>query len=965
MASILDELLVLVGLDFSDFQSGQAAMKKQLDELRENVDDTFANIAEAGKGLVGLGTALTIGITAPLVGLVTSAIKADAEMDQLMKGLQAAAKTGEDVTKTFQGLEKAAELPGLNLKQAVEASISLQTVGLSAKESQRYIEQFGNALAAVGKGAPQLNLVVTQLQQMINAPKVLSQDLRPIIQQVPQVAAILTELYGTFDPEKLQKMGISGRVAAEQIVEGLEKVPRVGTSIANSFENLSDSVSRSLAQIGKDLRPVTMMVTDAMATVTTAIKEAATWFESLPVPVQAGAIAFVALVAALGPVLVAVGGLMVSLPTIITAMETMVAVLGVSAAGFVGWGVAIAAGVAALVALGVWVYQHWEPITAVISAAIEDVEIIANGVWLSLSEGVRGFITGFLGAMGQLGAGLKQAFGDVFTIVSGWFASLFGSNGIAGKMLGYFIDDVKDLWSLLSKLPGASGLKNLGQVWDDATAKMKAAQAAADAAQKKLEDAAKAANVHGKAVADAGEATQQYITRNTDRFNTYQKAVLDAWKANKDIAELQSKMNLAMADSWEHITGSAKEYAGIAKDLGLGVDTIGDAYKTLGITMDNVSEKSLQKQIDAFETLKNSGITYTDEMAQAIKAVYQDIEKAMEKSLGNMDSAQLDALNEQLRQIRDYANDHGITLEGITTKTRKEIAKEGDAWKTFAKQVSTIVTDLGRDISDALFSGDWMGMIEDIGKALVRAFVEFGVTQGVNVLVAAIKKNGGLMSVFTDLGGVIKDAWDGLKGMISSAASVAGNAAGGVASTAGAAASTAGTVASTAGSAASTAGSAAGGAASAVSGVASSLMSTVNMISGIAGAVGSIGGAVLSIFQARGAAKINENIQDIMSDVVAHLTDKGISQFFWENAFPVWTDTANKLGWIYDFLREWIFDRALAPIAAALTGGMAGTPAAVGGGGIGTINFYISGAGDPDAISKAVMQKLQLAGFRT
>src|SRR5262249_33315502 len=185
----------------SQFQKFGEQTSKIIDEQKKKWED----LADVGKNLQGIGAALSVGVTAPLVGLAAASVKAAASMDSLRLGLQAVEGGAEAAGKALDDLKEIAKLPGLNLKEATEGYIRLRAVGTSAEDAKKQLSAFGNALATVGKGSADLNGVITQLVQMSAKTKVVAEDLKPVMERVPQVAKILQEAYGTIDTEQLQK----------------------------------------------------------------------------------------------------------------------------------------------------------------------------------------------------------------------------------------------------------------------------------------------------------------------------------------------------------------------------------------------------------------------------------------------------------------------------------------------------------------------------------------------------------------------------------------------------------------------------------------------------------------------------------------------------------------------------------------------------------------------------------------
>lgn len=182
-----------------------------------------------------------------------AAIRANAELDSLMRGLAAVAGSAEAAQSQFARLREVAKLPGLGLKEAVQGSINLQAAGFSAGLAEAALSGFGNALATVGKGREDLFGVITALSQIASKGKISAEEINQIAERVPQIRQIMKSAFGTADTEALQKMGISSEEFVTKITVALNKLPKATGGIQNSFENLKDGIWQSLASLGSGI----------------------------------------------------------------------------------------------------------------------------------------------------------------------------------------------------------------------------------------------------------------------------------------------------------------------------------------------------------------------------------------------------------------------------------------------------------------------------------------------------------------------------------------------------------------------------------------------------------------------------------------------------------------------------------------------------------------------------------------
>lgn len=306
-----NDLQISLGLNNSDFNRGINDSERTLRGFESNVQRSMQNI---GQSLSSFGATLTASVTLPIVGLATASIKAFGDIQALQKGLEAVAGSTQLANKQFNELKEVAKLPGLGLEEAVKGSINLQAIGIDANKSKNILLQFGNAVATVGKGRSEFERAIYGVQQLANTDFPLGEDLNIIKDALPQVSNLLKEAFGTSRSDELQKLGISSKQVLDVILTGLSELPRVSGGIKGAFENLSDSMKISLGRIGKVIND-NFDISDIIDRITGFVDKLVTSFEGLNPTIQKVILITTGLVAAFGPLLLAVGGFITLIPT--------------------------------------------------------------------------------------------------------------------------------------------------------------------------------------------------------------------------------------------------------------------------------------------------------------------------------------------------------------------------------------------------------------------------------------------------------------------------------------------------------------------------------------------------------------------------------------------------------------------------------------------------------------------------
>jgi hypothetical protein len=280
----------------------------------------------------GLGKSLSASLTLPLLGIGVASVKVFADIEKLQKGLESVMGSSEAAAAEFELLKEVAKLPGLGLEEAVSGSVNLQAAGFSADQARKTLLAFGNALATVGKGARELDLVNLALTQLNNKSGGFGQDLRQLTEQLPQLRKSLKEAFGTADTDEISRSGISGAEVVQRLTAEFEKLPKVTGGINNAFENFSDSLKITLAGIGEEISEA-FNLEEVFAAVAETLQSMIESFKALDPNIKKTILVFAGIAAAIGPVLLAVGALVQFLPVLLSGFAVLSGPIGLVVAG--------------------------------------------------------------------------------------------------------------------------------------------------------------------------------------------------------------------------------------------------------------------------------------------------------------------------------------------------------------------------------------------------------------------------------------------------------------------------------------------------------------------------------------------------------------------------------------------------------------------------------------------------------
>ena len=310
----IGKLLLKLGIDTSSLDRELGKVEKSMSKF--------------GNTMKNVGTNLTQSLTLPILGLGAASLKAFAEMEKLEKGMTAIMGSSSLAKDEIVKLREVAKLPGLGLKEAVQGSVNLQAVGLSAEEARSTLMGFGKALAATGKGKVELEAIQYQLTQMISKNKLLAEDYKVIQSNLPLMAEGMKAAFGTTNMDLIRATNIDMKDFILQLSNSLALLPEtqnVTGGLANSFENLSDNIFISLNELGKTINE-SLKLEVVFDNVSKKMEELVNRFKALTPEQQANIVQFALIAAAIGPVILIIGQFATSITSIISLSRILIGV---------------------------------------------------------------------------------------------------------------------------------------------------------------------------------------------------------------------------------------------------------------------------------------------------------------------------------------------------------------------------------------------------------------------------------------------------------------------------------------------------------------------------------------------------------------------------------------------------------------------------------------------------------------
>jgi tape measure domain-containing protein len=367
----------------------------------------FANFAES------TGRDLSTRLSLPILGAGAAAVTSFAKFEKLELSLKALAEEGEDTAATFKRLQEIAQLPGISLEQAAKGAAQLRAVGFEGAQAEEILKGLSKAVTLSGEGPEQLGSVVRQLVQMSSKGRILQEDLSVIQENVPSIGIAIQDAFGTNNIEAIRATGVSAQQFTAEIIKAIsvnEKFQKVQGGISNEFDNFRQSVTASLAELGKTIAE-SINLSGILQKLSGFLQRVTQSFSELSPGVKRFIVITAGVVAAIGPLLFGFGAVVKAGVAIVAAIKLVSGALAALAANPVALAVIAIAGLALAIKTA---YERSETFRKIVA---------------------------------QIGANLKATFAPVINGVIKLFQSLGSAVGTTGVDFNKFLAVVSGVFT--------------------------------------------------------------------------------------------------------------------------------------------------------------------------------------------------------------------------------------------------------------------------------------------------------------------------------------------------------------------------------------------------------------------------------------------------------------------------------------------------------------------------------------
>lgn len=317
------------------------------EKFAKQIGKANAQLQSFGADAKDVGQKLSLGLSAPIAIAGVKALSSAAKFEKLQTQLNVLTGSADQGAEAFKKLVEFSAGTPFQLDELVQANNTLMGFGVSAGDAFKHLQSIGD-IAAVSGG--DLQGISVAFGQVAAAGRLMGQDLLQLINNGVPIIDMLSQSMGVAKSQ-IKDMVSEGKVTFPVLIKAFQDATSEGGKFSGGmaqlsgtlggvFSTLKDNINIAFAEVGKSIVESFNLIEVTKGIIET-IQGWTKSFKELTPTTKKAIVVITALVAAIGPVLLALGTLITLLPALGTAFAVLTGPVGLTIMAITAIGAAI------------------------------------------------------------------------------------------------------------------------------------------------------------------------------------------------------------------------------------------------------------------------------------------------------------------------------------------------------------------------------------------------------------------------------------------------------------------------------------------------------------------------------------------------------------------------------------------------------------------------------------------------
>jgi len=216
------DIIVKIKANLSDFEKG---IGRATSKIKGFSKESITASNKVALGLAGAATAMG--------ALAFSAVKTTGDLEAMRMGFVTLLGSADKADAVMTRIKKEAASTPFELAGLTRGTQALATITKDGDKAIDMLLNVGKAVSASGKGAPEMDRIILNLQQIASTGKITAMDIRQFQGAIPAFTEMIEKSTG----KSMESLKDSGELTSEVVMKAFEDAGSAGGMFADAFAN--------------------------------------------------------------------------------------------------------------------------------------------------------------------------------------------------------------------------------------------------------------------------------------------------------------------------------------------------------------------------------------------------------------------------------------------------------------------------------------------------------------------------------------------------------------------------------------------------------------------------------------------------------------------------------------------------------------------------------------------------------
>lgn len=309
-------------------EQAQQNVKKLEDQIKKTEQEIKSRTEKISSSFTKVGKTMTVGLTLPILGLVTAGISYNAQMETFTANLTTLLGSSDKASAMLADIKEMASTTPFETTDLLSATQKMLAFGIASDKTNGYLKVLGDISMGDANKLDSLTLAFSQISA---SGKATMEDINQMVDAGFNPLLYISKQTGKTIGELREEVS-AGSISFDDIAQAMQYATSKGQPFFNAMETASQTTTGKISTLKDGFNTAVGTLTESLlptfSKVVSKLTELTEWFASLSEKQKGMILTVLGVLAVLGPLLMIIGAIVPAISAIGTVIGFLLSPIG-------------------------------------------------------------------------------------------------------------------------------------------------------------------------------------------------------------------------------------------------------------------------------------------------------------------------------------------------------------------------------------------------------------------------------------------------------------------------------------------------------------------------------------------------------------------------------------------------------------------------------------------------------------